>query len=124
MNRPTPQAQAGAPIISVAPADAVKTFDEAIALMADLQYEQAADKFGKVVNPLDEAGDVRRAAEAIFWFAYCREKLANIKTGMKAKYLDSATKLYKRLLEKYPKSVAADRATKRLAALEGKTGGP
>lgn len=110
------------PIVSVAPADAVKTFDEGIALVADLEYEEAADRFSRVVNPLDEAGDKRRAAEAIFWFAYCREKLANIKTGMKAEYLDSATKLYERLIEYYPKSAAAARATKRLGALEDKAG--
>lgn len=118
MNRAAPRAKAGAPIVSVAPADAVKTFDDGIALVADLQYEQAADKFKSVVNPLDEAGDVRRAAEAIFWFGYCREKRADRETGaMKQRCLESATLLYNRLIEKYPKSVAADWARKRLAAL-------
>lgn len=106
-------------------ANPVRVFDEALALVADLQYKQAADKFHSVVNPLDEAGDRRRAAEAVFWFGYCREKLADREIGvMNQRYLDSATKLYKRLIEYYPKTVAAARATARLAALKGKTGEP
>lgn len=106
-------------------ANLVKVFDEAVALVADLQYKQAADKFHSVVNPLDEAGDRRRAAEAVFWFGYCREKLADREIGvMNQRYLDSAAKLYKRLIEYYPKTVAAARATERLAALKGETGEP
>ena len=106
-------------------ADPVKVFDEALALVADLQYKQAADKFHSVVDPLDEAGDVRRASEAVFWFGYCREKRADRETGaMKQRCLDSARLLYKRLIEYYPKSTAAARATERLAALKGKTGKP
>lgn len=95
--------------------DAVKVFDQALALVADLRYEQAGAKFRSVVDSLDEAGDHRRAAEAVFWFGYCREKQG---------HLDSAKKLYKRLIEKFPKSVAAGRAADRLAALGSKPARP
>ena len=93
---------------------AVRVFEDALALVTDLQYEQASAKFLSVVDPLDEAGDQRRASEAVFWLAYCREKL---------RYFDSASKLYQRLVEKYPKTVAAERGKQRLAALKGKGGG-
>lgn len=96
-------------------AEAVKVFDQALALVADLRYEQAGAKFRSVVDSLDEAGDHRRAAEAVFWFGYCREKQG---------YLDSAKKLYKRLIEKFPNSAAAGGATDRLAALGGKPAKP
>ncbi len=105
-------------------ANPVKVFDEALALVADLQYKQAADKFHSVVDPLDEAGDHRRAAEAVFWFGYCREKLGDLDSARRQAYRDSARLLYKRLIEHYPKSAAAARATARLAALKGKTGKP
>lgn len=105
-------------------ADPVKVFDEALALVADLQYKQAGVKFHSVVDPLDEAGDRRRAAEAVFWFGYCREKLGDLDSARRQAYHDSARLLYKRLIEYYPKSTAAARATERLAALKGKTGGP
>ena len=94
---------------------AVKLFEEALDLVTDLQYQQAGEKFRRVVDPLDEVGDHRRAAEAVFWLAYCREK---------QRYLPAAAKLYKRLIEKFPDSPASRRAAERLAALEGKTGQP
>ena len=92
-------------------AQAVKVFNQALGLVTDLRYQEAGVKVQSVVDPLDEAGDHRRAAEAVFWLAYCREKM---------RYLDSASKLYKRLIEKFPDSAAAARGKDRLGALKGK----
>ena len=93
---------------------AVKEYDRALGLIAELRYEEAAEILQGVINPLDEAGDVRRASEGFFWLGYCREK---------QHMLDIARNLYARLIAVYPGTAAAQRAQQRLARInDGTTG--
>ena len=71
------------------------------ALIAKLRYSQAAKLLQTVVDPFDKSGDYRHAAEAIYWLGYCRHR-----QGLSS----SAELLYRRLIKKYPNTVAARQA--------------
>ena len=86
-----------------------QAFEEAVALVAQLNYPEALDKFEAVFPRLHVAGDTARAAEAMFWVAYCYEK-----QGQKAAALD----WYKRVVRAYLWEPAASEAAKRLTRLE------
>ncbi|MCE5326847.1 MAG: tetratricopeptide repeat protein [Planctomycetaceae bacterium] len=101
-----PVEAAAPPMTSVKPAEAMATFHEGLALLAELHYAQAAVKFQSVVNPLDEAGDRKHASEAFFWLGYCCEK-----QGM----IDKAKPLYQQLVKVYGDTPAADLARQHLA---------
>jgi len=105
-------------------------FDEAVALAADGRYDPAAERFGRLAEMYeyeqqseavpDAAGqpDTRalgrgRAAEAVFWLGYCREK-----QGL----ADEAAKHYRRVIDEYGGAPAARQARLRLAHLEGRPG--
>lgn len=91
------------------PGDAA-AFEEAVALAANLRYERAAAAFERLLPRLEAAGDDRRAAEALFWLAFCREKQGRA---------DQAEELYRRLIRGHPRSPAAGEARRRLAAMPG-----
>ncbi len=80
--------------------EAVKEYDEALGLIVELRYEEAAEILQRVVNLLDEAGDRPRASQGFFWFGYCLEKLH---------MLDNARKAYTQLIAVYPGTAAARR---------------
>ena len=86
-----------------------QAFEEAMALVAQLNYPQALDKFEAIFPRLHAAGDTARAAEAMFWVGYCYEK-----QGQK----DAALDWYKRVVRAYLWEPAASEAAKRLTRLE------
>lgn len=97
-------------------AGAEREFEAAMALVANLRYEEASLAFAPLVERFEsaETADRPRAAESTFWLGYCHEKLG---AGAKA-----ATS-YRRVLERYPDLPAARQAEQRLRALEDALGG-
>ena len=91
-----------------APADAQKDLDEVIALVAQLRYDEAADRLSPLVETFDAAGDPARAAEAMFWLAYCQEKRGRT---------DPAASLYQNVIRSFPGTPAARQAADRLSRL-------
>ena len=86
----------------------VAAFDEAIALTVNFEYEAAAARFQQVLPRFEAAGDARRAAESMFWLAFCRER-----QGRTAQ----ARGLYDRVVKKYPRQQVAETAQQRLEGL-------
>lgn len=93
-------------------ADAHKDLDEAIALVAQLRYDEAADRLSPLVETFDAADDPARAAEAMFWLAYCHEKQGRT---------DRAATLYESVIRSYPGTPAARQAADRLSRLGSTT---
>lgn len=83
-------------------------FDRAVELVAQLRYEEAAGEFLPLIKMFEEDSKDNRAAEAMFWLAYCSEK-----QDQKAK----AARLYKELVRKYPGAPASRNASGRLSRL-------
>ena len=86
----------------------VAAVDEAIALAANFEYEAAAARLQQALPRFEAAGDGRRAAESMFWLAFCREKQGRTY---------QARSLYRRVAEKYPRQAAAGKARQRLEGL-------
>ena len=91
----------------------VVAFDEAVADVANLKYDQAGKKFASLLQVFENAGDKQRASETMFWMGYCYEK-----TSRK----EQAVVFYEQLIRKYPKNPASLQAQDRLAVLQAKTG--
>lgn len=83
-------------------------FDEAVAMASRLEFARAAGRFASLVDTFEASGEDNRAAEAVFWLAYCREKQGRTK---------EAGLLYQRVLRKYAESPASREAERRLGAL-------
>ncbi len=83
-------------------------FDRAVELVAQLRYEEAAGEFLPLIEMFEEDGKNNRAAETMFWLAYCSEK-----QDQKTK----AVRLYKELVRKYPDAPASRNASDRLSRL-------
>ncbi len=84
-------------------------FDQAIELVTELKYKEAAVKLGPLMGVFAEAGSPARAAESVFWLAYCREKLGDP---------NEARKLYELVARKYPATPASRQAIARLGRLK------
>ena len=84
------------------------TFEEAVALTANLCYDKAAEKFEEVLPRFEAGGDRKRASEAMFWLGYCREKQGRT---------DEARRLYRKLRLRYWRTPPAKQADRRLDAL-------
>jgi tetratricopeptide (TPR) repeat protein len=86
----------------------VAGLDEAVAMVSQLRYGEAAEKFTMLAGRFETAGDQRRAAESTFWLGYCYEKLGRTK---------DAGDCYQKVLGKYPATPAAARAADRVGNL-------
>ncbi len=86
------------------------TFNDAISLTESLHYEAAAGKFQQVFDSFTIAGDRKRAAEAMFWLGFCREKQHRSV---------EARAIYLRLADEYAGTRAAHQADQRLSRLSG-----
>ena len=84
-------------------------FDEAMVLVADQRYAEAARRLSPLAAVFDAAEDRPRAARVTFWRAYCQEK-----QGRQAE----AAALYERITRTYPQTPAARLAAERLARLQ------
>ncbi len=105
-----PDANGGTPATSLMSSeqDSVEQFNEAVGMVADLQYEAALPKLLTVSIDLEAAGDQARAAEAMFWLGYCHEKLD---------HNQDALDTYTRIIRDYPMTTAAREASARLTRL-------
>ena len=104
MYRPAPRVPA---LGMVEQADA--DFDSALALVAELRYDRAAEQFSALAPAFDAAGKRSRAAESLFWMAYCYEKEGRA---------DLAVEGYGRVSREYPNTPAAQQAADRAARLK------
>ncbi len=84
--------------------------DEALGLVSDLKYAQAAARLRELVPVAELAGDDATASEALFWLGYCAEKQGDAQ---------QAEGYYERVNLAYPKSRAAQQARLRLRQLKG-----
>jgi TolA-binding protein len=85
-------------------------YDAALALIAKQHFNEAGLKLLGLSDRFERAEDTGRAAQSMFWLAYCYEKLE--RTG-------EATELYGRVTQRYPDTPAARQAAERLARLPG-----
>ena len=83
----------------------VATLDQAIALITEANYDQAAAMLRKLIPQAESAGDYQLAAQSIFWLGYCHEK---------SHQPQQATQLYRQLQQAYPESQPARMANLRL----------
>ena len=89
-------------------------FDEAVALVGELKYQQALARFERLEPAFLTAGETAKAAECIFWRGYCLEKLSRN---------DQAAGAYRIVIEQYSAAPGARQAARRLAWLEARRGG-
>lgn len=82
---------------------------KAVELVTELKYTEAAAKLAPLVKDFDAVGNLTRAAEAMFWTAYCHEKLD---------HRTQAEDLYRLVVRKYPQTAASRQAAERLSRLE------
>lgn len=82
---------------------------KAVELVTELKYAEAAEKLAPLVKGFDAIGNLTRAAEAMFWTAYCHEKLDR---------RTQADDLYRLVVRKYPQTPASRQAAERLSRLE------
>ena len=91
---------------SLDPADDLR---KAVTLIADLRYRDAEFRLVGLSEQLRAKGDGDRAAEALFWHAYCREKRGQT---------DQAADLYTRVTQTHAQSPASRNAAARLRLLQ------
>ncbi len=82
----------------------IAELDAAVALVMDLQYDEARPRLADLVDRFDAVGDREHAAEALFWLSYCYEKTGN---------LDQAGVFYGEVVRRYPETPAAEQARQR-----------
>jgi len=87
----------------------IDDFHRAVALTAELRYDEAAEQFSRLRGVFEAAGHRPLAAESTFWLAYCREKAGRAAEAMR---------LYRILIARYGDSDASARAARRLDRLE------
>jgi TolA-binding protein len=85
-------------------------YDAALALIARQRFNEAGLKLIGLDERFERAGDTGRAAQSMFWLAYCYEKLDRTA---------EAAELYGRVTQRYPDTPAARQAAERLARLPG-----
>lgn len=83
--------------------------NDAIEAVARLEYTRARANLADLVPRFESLGDIDRAAKAMFWLSYCYEK-----TGHK----NQADVFYRRIIKKYPRTVASEQARDRLERLD------
>jgi len=85
-----------------------KAFEEGVALVAELKYAEAQERFARVAEWYQATGDDVRASETLFWQGFCYEKTAQA---------GAARRMYRFLLARYPSTAAARLAVRRLSRL-------
>ncbi len=86
----------------------VAEFNSGLALAAELRYQEAGEAFARALQAFQSAGDDARAAESLFWVAYCYEKRDRPQ---------EAAIFYKRVLDRYRRTPAARQSELRLDRL-------
>jgi TolA-binding protein len=95
-----------------APSAADPAFDAAVNLVAERQYARAAEEFAVLADAYEAAARRERAAECLFWQAFCHEKLDRAAEALAE---------YRRVQATYPDTPAAQQAAARAARLAAAT---
>ncbi|MCK4602778.1 MAG: hypothetical protein KAU28_09950, partial [Phycisphaerae bacterium] len=104
----SPHRLSSRPRRTIAASGDLTVFHEALELISQLRYDEAAPKLLTLSIQLEAAGDRDLIAEVTFWLAYCYEK-----QGRSAEAGD----LYARIVRAYSSSSAAHQAADRLMCL-------
>jgi tetratricopeptide (TPR) repeat protein len=91
-----------------ATSDQAAALEEAVALAAQLHYEQAQERLTTLLPQLEARGDRARTAEAMFWLGFCDEKEGRP---------EQAKCWYQRVAGAYAGTPAAAQARQRLERL-------
>jgi len=92
------------------------TFQEAESLIAQQRWSEALGRLAPLEKVFAEAGDRTKAANVVFWMAFCTEKQGRA---------PQAADLYGRLGREYPQTPAARLAAERLSRISSeKKSGP
>ncbi|MBL7220636.1 MAG: hypothetical protein ISS69_11020 [Phycisphaerae bacterium] len=83
-------------------------YREALTLIDELKYADAAAKLERVSGQFEAAGDLTHAAESMFWLGFCREKLHRD---------DLARQTYVMVIQQFAGSKPAEYAQLRLDAM-------
>jgi len=83
-------------------------YREALTLIDELKYADAAAKLEQVSGQFESAGDLTHTAEAMFWLGFCREKLHRD---------DLARQTYVMVIQRFAGSKPAEYAQLRLDAM-------
>jgi hypothetical protein len=97
-----------APLEPGDPTRADEALDEAVALVAKLEYANAEARLERLAETLDASGRRAQAAEARFWLGYCLEKRNRAAEAAAA---------YRHVVERYPETPAARQAAERLTLI-------
>jgi TolA-binding protein len=98
----------GGPLSPAAAPQDQAALDQAVALAAELHYDEAAGKLEALLPRLGTPGNKARLAEGTFWLGFCREKQGRA---------PEAGELYGRVMRMLPDSPAGRLARQRLARL-------
>lgn len=98
----------GSPEAQAKPEQAA-ALEQAVALVTELRYDEAIEKLRFLLPALQASGDTQRTAEAMFWIGFCHERQSRF---------DQATVWYRRTVNEYPDTPAAEQARQRLPRLE------
>jgi TolA-binding protein len=93
------------------PAALVDEYEKALLQVAKLHYDKVVDDFVNMSTLFAQAGDALRSTEALFWHAYCLEKM-----GQK----DNAIIVYDRIIKSHPQSKVGQQASMRKQGLSAK----
>ena len=83
-------------------------YREALTLIDEIKYADAAAKLEQVSGQFEAAGDIPHTAEAMFWLGFCREKLHRD---------DLARQTYVMVIQRFVGSKPAEYAQLRLDAM-------
>ena len=85
--------------------------NQAVLLISQQQYNEAAEKLMNLIPRLLTSGDRPATAEGTFWLGYCREKQNR---------LEEAGECYRKVIEDFKDTPAAREAEERLNNLAGR----
>jgi len=97
------------PAAAQAKPEQAAALEQAVALVTELRYDEAIEKLRFLLPALQASGDTQRTAEAMFWIGFCHERQSRF---------DQATVWYRRTVNDYPDTPAAEQARQRLPRLE------
>jgi TolA-binding protein len=83
-------------------------YREALTLIDELEYADAAAKLDQVLGDFEAADDTVHSAEAMFWLGFCREKLTQT---------DLARQTYVTVIQRFAGTTPAEYARLRLDAM-------
>ena len=97
--------------------DPEQSLADAVALVAEQRVAEALPRLRRLIDVFEtpETADAPRAAEATFWLGYCHETPA---------HLEEAMALYRRVIDRYRGTPAAEQAARRLENLQRMFDGP